>query len=91
MTDIRDPRLLWAKFALFVVLGLLGAAIALVLFPSWRLAVLMVVTDGEPDMLFHLGEDPYEMNNLLDDEILPAEAEATVGMLMEKIRAEYSV
>ncbi|MAT70073.1 MAG: hypothetical protein CMJ58_11175 [Planctomycetaceae bacterium] len=44
MTDIRDPRLLWAKFALFVVLGLLGAAIALVLFPSWRLAVLMAVT-----------------------------------------------
>ena len=54
---------------------------------EWKL----VVTDGEPDMLFHLGEDPYEMNNLLDDEILPAEAEATVGMLMEKIRAEYSV
>lgn len=43
MSDITDPRLLWLKFVLFVVLGLLALGIALLLFPSVRLAVLMLV------------------------------------------------
>lgn len=43
MADITDPRLLWLKFVLFVVLGLLALGIALLLFPSVRLAVLMLV------------------------------------------------
>lgn len=43
MTDITDPRLLWCKFALFVLLGTLATAIALALFPSTRLAALMAI------------------------------------------------
>lgn len=43
MTDIRDPQLLWLKFALFVLLGLLALGVALVLFPSLQLALLMAV------------------------------------------------
>jgi hypothetical protein len=41
MGDIKDVRVLWLKFVLFVVLGALASAIALVLFPDWRLACLM--------------------------------------------------
>jgi hypothetical protein len=43
MRDITDSRLLWAKFALFLVSGALAAATALVLFPSARLALLLAI------------------------------------------------
>jgi uncharacterized membrane protein len=41
MSDIKDVRVLWLKFALFLLLGALASAIALVRFPDWRLAALM--------------------------------------------------
>lgn len=41
MTDIRDVRLLWLKFGLFVLLGSLAVGTALLLFPDFRLAGLM--------------------------------------------------
>jgi len=41
--DIKDPRLLWLKLGLFVLLGLLAGAFALILFPDLRLACLMAV------------------------------------------------
>lgn len=41
--DITSPRLLWVKFGLFVFLGLFAVALALVLFPDFRLAVLMAI------------------------------------------------
>lgn len=44
MTEIRDVRLLWLKFGLFVLLGVLAGATALLLFPDIRLACLMVLT-----------------------------------------------
>jgi hypothetical protein len=43
MTDIRDPRLLWLKFGLFIVLGVLASGTALVLYPSFQLAGLLAV------------------------------------------------
>lgn len=43
MTDIRDPRLLYAKGGLFVVLGLLASATLLALAPDLRVAVLLAV------------------------------------------------
>jgi hypothetical protein len=43
VTEIRDPRLLWLKFGLFVLLGALAAATALILFPDLRLACLMAL------------------------------------------------
>jgi hypothetical protein len=43
MTDIRNPRLLWLKFGLLILLGLLAAGTALVLYPSFQLAVLLVI------------------------------------------------
>lgn len=39
--DITSPRLLWIKFGLFVFLGLFAVALALLLFPDFKLAVLM--------------------------------------------------
>jgi hypothetical protein len=39
--DIQNPRLLWFKGALFILLGLMAVGIALVMFPSWQLAVLI--------------------------------------------------
>jgi len=44
MGDIHDPRVLWAKFALFIALGLLAVGLALALFPSVQLALLIAVT-----------------------------------------------
>ena len=38
--DIQNPRLLWFKGGLFVVLGLMAVGTALLLFPSWQLALL---------------------------------------------------
>lgn len=43
MSDITSPRLLWVKFVLFLVTGVLAGGIALMLFPSLRLAALMAV------------------------------------------------
>jgi hypothetical protein len=43
MGDIQDPRVLWLKFGLFVLLGLIAAGGALVLFPSLQLAGLMAI------------------------------------------------
>ena len=43
MGDITDPRWLWFKFFLFVVLGVFAWSIALFLFPSIRLAALMAI------------------------------------------------
>lgn len=43
MGDIKDSRLLWAKLILFLVLGILALAIALILHPSLRLAILMAI------------------------------------------------
>ncbi len=43
MTEIRSIRLLWLKFGLFLFLGALAAATALLLFPDLRLACLMAL------------------------------------------------
>jgi len=41
MGDITDSRLLWIKFVLFLVAGVIAVVGALVLFPSVRLTVLI--------------------------------------------------
>jgi hypothetical protein len=41
--DIQNPRLLWLKGGLFVVLGLMAVGTALLLFPSWQLALLFAL------------------------------------------------
>jgi hypothetical protein len=43
MGDIKSPRILRIKFALFLTLGALAFGIAVFLFPSWQLAALMAV------------------------------------------------
>ncbi|MBI1367500.1 MAG: hypothetical protein GC162_02480 [Planctomycetes bacterium] len=43
MGDITNPRVLWVKFFLFVGLGVLAGATALVLFADVRLAGLLVL------------------------------------------------
>jgi hypothetical protein len=43
MGEIQNHRVLWLKFGLFLILGLLACGIALFLFPSWQLAALMAV------------------------------------------------
>ena len=43
MADIQNHRLLWLKFGLFVALGVLASSIALILFPSFQLAVLLAI------------------------------------------------
>jgi hypothetical protein len=43
MADIQNHRLLWFKFGLFVALGVLASSIALILFPSFRLAALLII------------------------------------------------
>ena len=43
MSDIKDPRLLWLKGALFLLLGVLAIVMILTLYPSIRLALLLVV------------------------------------------------
>lgn len=43
MGDIKDSRLLWLKFVLFVVAGVFAVVIALVLYPSLRLALLFTI------------------------------------------------
>jgi hypothetical protein len=43
MKDIRNPRLLYAKGFLFLLGGLLAAALLLVEAPSWRVALLLAI------------------------------------------------
>lgn len=43
MGDIKDSRLLWFKFVLFLIAGLIAVGGALLLFPSVRLALLIGV------------------------------------------------
>lgn len=43
MTDIRNPRLLYAKGFLFLATGLVAGGLLLVLAPSWRVALLLGV------------------------------------------------
>jgi len=43
MGDIQNPRVLWLKFGLFAILGLLAVGGALLFFPSLQLAALMAV------------------------------------------------
>jgi hypothetical protein len=43
MGDIQNHRVLWLKFGLFLILGSLACGIALFLFPSWQLPVLMAI------------------------------------------------
>jgi hypothetical protein len=43
MHDIHNPRLLWLKFALFILLGLLASGLILYLHGSFQTAALLVV------------------------------------------------
>ncbi len=43
MGDITNPKLLYLKGGLFVVLGVLAAGGILMLYPDWRLAVLLAI------------------------------------------------
>ena len=43
MGDIKNPRLLWLKFVLFLMLGILACGIAIFLFPSWQLVALFAI------------------------------------------------
>jgi uncharacterized membrane protein YjjP (DUF1212 family) len=43
MGDITNKRLLYAKGALLLALGLLAAGMALLLYPDWRLAALLAI------------------------------------------------
>jgi hypothetical protein len=44
MADITNPKLLYAKGFLFLLTGVLAAALLLVECPSWKVAVLLAVT-----------------------------------------------
>jgi type IV secretory pathway TrbD component len=43
MGDIKSPKLLYFKGFLFFALGVLAAVIVLLLYPDWRLAILLGV------------------------------------------------
>jgi hypothetical protein len=43
MTDIKDPRLLYAKGALFLFGGLLSSALILCEHPSFKIALLLAI------------------------------------------------
>ena len=43
MTDIKSPRLLYAKGALFLLLGLLASGVLLALAPDVRVAALLAI------------------------------------------------
>lgn len=43
MRDLTDPRAMYLKAVLFVVIGLAASAILLIEHPSFRLALLMLV------------------------------------------------
>ena len=44
MSDIREPKLLYAKGFLFLVLGCLAGGILLAEHPSWKAALLLALT-----------------------------------------------
>jgi len=44
MGDIRDPRLLYLKGALFLLLGVLAAGILLTRHSDWRTAMLLAIS-----------------------------------------------
>lgn len=43
MPDITSPTLLWFKFALFLLVGVLASALALFFYPDLKLAALMAI------------------------------------------------
>ncbi len=43
MSDIKNPRLLYLKGMLFFIMGVLAGGIVLLLYPDWRLAILLGV------------------------------------------------
>ena len=43
MGDLKNPRLIWAKGVLFLILGFMAAGTILVLAPDLRVAALLVV------------------------------------------------
>lgn len=43
MRDLKSKRVLYFKGGLFVALGVLAVAIALVRYPDWQLAALMAI------------------------------------------------
>ncbi len=42
--DLQNPKLIWTKGALFLLLGLIAAVLVLLEAPSWRVAVLLNLT-----------------------------------------------
>lgn len=44
MRDIKDTRMMWLKGILFLILGIVSAAILLVESPHWKTAILILVT-----------------------------------------------
>ena len=42
MKDIANPKVMWLKAILFLILGLLSSAMLLLEAPSWKAAVLIV-------------------------------------------------
>lgn len=43
MKDIRSPRWMWLKGALFVAIGLAAATLLIIEAPSWKVAVLLAL------------------------------------------------
>jgi hypothetical protein len=43
MKDLRSPRWMWIKAALFVAIGLVAAALLILEAPSWKVAALLVL------------------------------------------------
>ncbi len=43
MADIQNPQLIYFKGFLFLATGLVSAALLLMLAPTWRIAVLLVI------------------------------------------------
>jgi hypothetical protein len=43
MTDLKSPRLIYAKGLLFLLVGLLSAGVLLLQSPDWRVALLLTV------------------------------------------------
>jgi uncharacterized membrane-anchored protein len=43
MPDLTNPKLLWLKGGLFVLLGILASAILLLLHPAWTTAALLAL------------------------------------------------
>ncbi|MBX3417097.1 MAG: hypothetical protein KF851_05800 [Pirellulaceae bacterium] len=43
MTNLTNPRVIWLKGGLFVLLGMTACAILISQLPDWRFAVLLVI------------------------------------------------